>query len=918
MYKLNDASNESKVYINLYNINLPNEINQIRNKRNSLDSEKLSKYSLNSKQRTNNSENSYKRIQKIKNIASLKENKDSISFKGSSFPICLSFMTNTNNYINSINKKFRVRNIPNFSEYKTVSDYSSSMKNINSIFENKNTSKNITNLKLINNNKSKDIKKIMSRINFSLNKRKNFLDENFSNINSSSVNIKNYNYFIGTIDKSVNIYEKKEKIKKDKKKEKIKNLKINEIIKPKRNYRQLLNSINLKLNSPKKKLRNILTKKNNSYLNTSIDNINNNNDIINKETSINDSKKSFKLKSSSKVLIPKIEFKKDNKEKIEDNNISVKKISGKKNFEEKKNGVRGLKLITKNFGKRVTNILKKGIKKTISYGNSNEIRAKKEKLENIENKENKKEKKEILLLNINKKFSKRKSSLLERNVHKRILDLQKKTKKNKIKILNIIIEEQKNHLDAKSDKFLRKLITSNNLEEKFKPMKLIKDNKINIILDKKTSIDILISNQKEKLKYTNHNFYSKYTDLISIKKTILSNKEKLFIYKSSYKSFKINTLLNIFYYSYISTINKCYLDINIKTFMFINMDFSSINLPQIDQDSSLRQSLVLSSMNLRRKEKKEIFSTVKTKFIESNKYKLNKITQIISHNFIKKELDFYNILKSVNFLDNENNARGNKNFSTNINSPNNKENLKRKKSSRYTTKKIKFTNRNNNKLNTQQQSSLSILENRKFFSKDNTKVVKMFRNSINANLFWYKLSTKKSLKNILPKPSINLDVALQKEYQYMKKVFSLIQARKIKKDLSINKQDLLKQIKGKENIESILRLFIIEDESSFFFEYFNTVEKKIDINSKDGEGNTFLILSVKNEMNYIAKFLIEKGADVNAQNLEGNSALHYALSRKNFNMADFLKLYGAHEDLINKRGFSPWECLGKSIENLNE
>ena len=85
-----------------------------------------------------------------------------------------------------------------------------------------------------------------------------------------------------------------------------------------------------------------------------------------------------------------------------------------------------MKLITKNFGKRVTNILKKGIKKTISYGNSNEIRAIKE---NIENKENKKEKKEILLLNINKKFSKRKSSLLERNVHKRILDSQKKNKK---------------------------------------------------------------------------------------------------------------------------------------------------------------------------------------------------------------------------------------------------------------------------------------------------------------------------------------------------------------------------------------------------------------------------------------------------------------------------------------------------------
>ena len=409
------------------------------------------------------------------------------------------------------------------------------------------------------------------------------------------------------------------------------------------------------------------------------------------------------------------------------------------------------------------------------------------------------------------------------------------------------------------------------------------------------------------MKYTNHIFYPKYTDILSIKESIFSHKEKLFIFKSTYESLKINSLLNIFYYSYISTINKCYLNINIKTFIFANTGFSSINLPKLEQDNTLNHSSVLISMNSLRKEKTEMFSTVKTKFIETNEYKYNEINQFLCHNFIKKELDFYNKLKSVNFLDNENNTKENKNISS-VNS-------KRNKSNRYTSKTVKLTTINNNKLNTHRQNSLSILENKIFFN--NTKITKKFRNSISANLFWYKLTTQKRLKKILPKPSISLNISLQKEYQYMKEVISIVQARKMKKDLSLYKQDLLKQIKRKENIESILRLFIIEGESSIFFDYFSTVEKKIDINSKDGEGNTFLTLSIKNEMNNITKFLLEKGAEVNAQNLQGNSALHYALSRKNFQIADILKKYGAHEELINKMGFSPWECMGKSIENLN-
>ena len=100
-------------------------------------------------------------------------------------------------------------------------------------------------------------------------------------------------------------------------------------------------------------------------------------------------------------------------------------------------------------------------------------------------------------------------------------------------------------------------------------------------------------------------------------------------------------------------------------------------------------------------------------------------------------------------------------------------------------------------------------------------------------------------------------------------------------------------------------------------DYFNEVYKKIDINSRDEEGNTFLILSVKSGNNRISKMLLEKGANTNIQNYEGNAALHFALSRKNFEMADLLKVYGAKEDLTNKKGYNPWECVGKSIEGVD-
>ena len=277
MFKLNNTSNDSKENNKIYNRKSLNKINIIRYKRNSLDINKLSRRSLlYSKQKTNYSENSYNnKISKIKDFMPKKNNnseniKCPISFKAENYPLCLSFMTNTNNYMNSINKKLRVRNFSNIFDNKITSDNTSFINN-----EEKNIKK-IRNLKLINNKKTKEIKQIMSKINFNTSKRKKFLEENTVK-NSSSINIKNYNYFIGTLDKSINIIDQKEifnKSEKIKNREKLKYIKFDEISKINKNYKNLLpNNINrnLKLNLPKRKFKSILTKQKSINLSTSTD-----------------------------------------------------------------------------------------------------------------------------------------------------------------------------------------------------------------------------------------------------------------------------------------------------------------------------------------------------------------------------------------------------------------------------------------------------------------------------------------------------------------------------------------------------------------------------------------------------------------------------------------------------------------------
>jgi hypothetical protein len=151
---------------------------------------------------------------------------------------------------------------------------------------------------------------------------------------------------------------------------------------------------------------------------------------------------------------------------------------------------------------------------------------------------------------------------------------------------------------------------------------------------------------------------------------------------------------------------------------------------------------------------------------------------------------------------------------------------------------------------------------------------------------------------------------------FTKQIISAIHEYKINKNHknTIDAFELIRKIKGKKNIEIILRTLIKEGEILLFIEYFTKYERHIDINSRDEDGNSFLIISIKEGIYSIIDFLLERGIDVNISNNEGNTALHFALSAKKFQLADILKNHGARENCINIYGLTPWESVGKSIE----
>ena len=140
-----------------------------------------------------------------------------------------------------------------------------------------------------------------------------------------------------------------------------------------------------------------------------------------------------------------------------------------------------------------------------------------------------------------------------------------------------------------------------------------------------------------------------------------------------------------------------------------------------------------------------------------------------------------------------------------------------------------------------------------------------------------------------------------------------------KNDGIINSENSILNSSNEEsnNVEDIyfeLLSDIIETKNKQFLKCFEKNEKLLDINRQLIEGNTLLIISVREGNFVISKFLCDKGINVNIQNNSGNTALHYAIGSQFYSIADILTTHGAREDIANNKGLYPWDCIENNVE----
>ena len=135
----------------------------------------------------------------------------------------------------------------------------------------------------------------------------------------------------------------------------------------------------------------------------------------------------------------------------------------------------------------------------------------------------------------------------------------------------------------------------------------------------------------------------------------------------------------------------------------------------------------------------------------------------------------------------------------------------------------------------------------------------------------------------------------------------------------------------KENISKILlknpSVINIKDEKNETFLSYAIKRKKedltkiiiesplLDITYKDFKGNSYLHLSVINQLINTTKLLIEKGLDINSQNNEGNTALHFAYNFNNINLISILIEKNADSNIKNNMGLIPEKI---EINSLND
>ena len=504
---------------------------------------------------------------------------------------------------------------------------------------------------------------------------------------------------------------------------------------------------------------------------------------------------------------------------------------------------------------------------------------------------------------------------------------------NKIKNDKLIgsIKSNKEKNYYQKNKFLNKLSEKANNKNIYK---IIKFSKAKLLIKENIELSSIIKKNSK-----NKNSKNDLEDIFLLLKEIYLNNSCGLLKQEINQLFeKHENIIGIYIYEYfkICLPNKnCKLNYNFINYISKNTDFSSIYIPYVQKGKHGTRILPSNKLILYRKSVKLFFKNYISKFIETHNSEENKndLLENINKNikidlqwlkeYKDEEVDNLKVEKDDNLIFKKGNKisiisnqstkhrvrkesmsinRKNIKYSININSNKNVLNIRKSDKNLYSPQKFKFAQ--SSKILGQQNYNFSLLTKSKFFAQKIEKV------NINSSININKDNTKNINENIDSEKLREKFMNDEKVIQYLQ-YNPYVSMRKIMRD---NSTKYLKDNGIEDDPFQFLKTLINEGESNKFKEYFSFVSEKIDINTKDEDGNTLLILCAKNGLINLASLLLENGADVNKQNNKGNTALHYAISLNHFILADLLAKHNAKEDVINKFGYTPWECIGKSVE----
>ena len=468
-----------------------------------------------------------------------------------------------------------------------------------------------------------------------------------------------------------------------------------------------------------------------------------------------------------------------------------------------------------------------------------------------------------------------------------------------------------------------------------------KKNKASILIKEKREINNFILKKETELKEFTHNIEKKIKNL---KKRI--TKEKIKIIKRESKKDKIKDIIMnmkiLFLYDLqFKNFNLASLSSN---YIFKSIHFSSLYLPLVKRKNNQRRPIVPEGKNFLKALSNSLYPDIKMNYIKSIKpeKRINFLnnTQLIIR-LANLDIDKRNTSDSEDSI-NKNEKRMSVGQMIYINKfrLNKRKALKHKVDLSFipqfyndenntTYKKIcprgSFVTYSNI-VKKKKYFSHSLLDEKEFFEVPKRSFNIKLNSALSNRIAYYKISDKKieELKNdqneIIDDMNNNekniKDLIFKKCIERLKTSIHRSNISNGNKQIG-NNYCILREIKGKKYIEETLRILIKEGEEKLFLDYLNNKLRYIDINCRDENNNTFLILSAREGLEKAVKRLIESNAEIDLQNNNGNTALHYALGNKLFYIADILKRYGADENKLNKNGLTPWECVGNSIITKN-